>query len=184
MRTALVLGGASCLWDDVQGYVGPVDGVVACNDAGYAWPGALDAWVSLHGDHLRDRWVPERRRRGFPPARRTICQNQSAPNNARGLEQTAHEFFPHQGGGSSGLFAAKVALIDLGFDRVVLCGVPLTRTPHFHNATPWPAVEGFKPAWLNLPEATRSRMRSMSGWTRHLLGAPDELRAFEVRDAG
>jgi len=68
MKTALVLGGASCLWDDIRAYTGPVDGCVACNDAGAEWPGDLNGWASLHPQFfIRKGWLEKRQ--GPPPKR-------------------------------------------------------------------------------------------------------------------
>jgi hypothetical protein len=79
--------------------------------------------------------------------------------------------------GTSGLFAAKVALCDLGFDRVVLCGVPMTATPHLNNRTDWvdrpKTPTDYQRVWAGLPAEYLGRMRSLSGWTRELLGAPE-----------
>lgn len=88
------------------------------------------------------------------------------------------KFLPHQFvSGSSGLFAVKVALIDLGYEDVVLCGVPMTATPHFDDNVPWPEVDLFKLGWEQALPQIDGRVRSMSGWTRELLGAPNEDQA-------
>lgn len=176
MRVALVLGGGSGLQADVAAYGGKFDGVVACNDAGMWWPGALDGWVSLHPQFWESRgWRKSREDSGYPaPA------NFYAHENARNLipdkiVKTDYRFPGQQHSGSSGLFAAKVALVDLGFDRVVLCGVPMTKTPHFwdKNQINWHPAESFRNQWLDLPQEYLDRMRSMSGWTKVLLGPPE-----------
>jgi len=176
VRTCLILGGASCLHDDIAAYDGPMDGVVACNDAGMIWPGGLDAWISLHPQLFTlKRWIDKRQ---GPPARRLFAHKEADKDTQRsrypaGLEFTDYRFPGQTHSGSSGLFAAKVALIDLGFDRAVLCGVPMDPRPHFFDATDWKSAEGFRSAWLAVPQEYRDRMRSISGWTRTLLGAPE-----------
>jgi hypothetical protein len=65
-------------------------------------------------------------------------------------------------------------LEDLGFDRVVLCGIGLSDTPHFFDQKDWKACQGFRKAWLDLDPDTRSRIRSMSGWTKVLFGSPKD----------
>lgn len=172
-----MLGGGSCLHDDIGAYLGPINGVVACNDAGTVWPGNLAAWVSLHPQHfVVKKWLADRQ---GPPAKR-IFGHSGSENKAvlrgrgpDGLEFTDYQFPGQDRSGSSGLFAAKVALIDLGFDRVVLCGVPMDRRPHFFDREDWKSAEGFRSAWLAVPQTYRDRMRSMSGWTRVLLGSPE-----------
>ncbi|KHQ50401.1 hypothetical protein [Mameliella alba] len=178
MRTCLVLGGGDTLQDDIAAYGGPVDGAIAANDAGMVWPGELDAWVSLHATHwIGKGWVQGRADRGYPPARRHLGHGAAGRCHAgkelpEGVEFIPYKFPGQTRSGSSGLFAAKVALIDMGFDRVVLCGVPMDDRPHYwdEGRQPWKACETFRPAWQALAPEYRARMRSMSGWTRELLG--------------
>ena len=164
---ALVLGGACCLWDDLEAYAGPIDGVVACNDAGAAYRGDLDAWVSVHSDHFA-RWTAQRAANGFAPAKR-VMGFIPAPD----VEYTDWKFPGGSENGTSALFAAKVALVDLGFDNVVLCGVPLIGGGHFHNRKyimPNRECVEWRKAWAALDPKWRRRMRSMSGWTAELVG--------------
>jgi hypothetical protein len=67
----------------------------------------------------------------------------------------------------------KVALIDLGFDRAVLCGIPLdARQNHFDTPGPWRPASQYEHGWRQaLPHIT-DRTRSMGGWTADLLGRP------------
>lgn len=176
-----MLGGGSCLHDDIGAYLGPINGVVACNDAGTVWPGNLAAWVSLHPQHfVVKKWLADRH---GPPAKRIFAHPAADKpvqrgNYPAGIEFTPYQFPGQDRSGSSGLFAAKVALIDLGFDRVVLCGVPMDKRPHFFDRDDWKAAEGFRSAWLAVPQEYRDRMRSLSGWTKVLLGSPE----FETKE--
>lgn len=183
MTTCLVLGGGGTLWDDLNAYHGPRDGVVAVNEAGTVWPGELDAWVSLHVRYMVGKgWRKARADAGYPEAKRHVGHMEAfikdranKPGMTPDLEGV-HYMFPEQTkSGSSGLFGAKFALLDLGFDRVVFCGVPMTPTPHFwdRKQQPWRAAEDFRTQWMTLAPAHLNRMRSMSGWTRQLLGAPE-----------
>lgn len=171
-----MLGGASCLHDDIAAYTGPVDGVVAANDAGAEWTGDLDGWCSLHPQNFTlKKWLEKRT---GPPAARIFGHSEATSKAVMsgrcpdGIEFTDYQFPGQHRSGSSGLFAAKVALIDLGFDRAVLCGVPMDPRPHFFDRDPWTSADGFRSAWLSVPQEYRDRMRSMSGWTLVLLGAP------------
>lgn len=180
--TALILGGADCLHDDIKAYDGPVDGVVACNEAGAEWPGKLDAWVSLHARYFQQKkWRRMREDNGYPEALRHVGHHNAKRGHHKHIEgltpdliYSDYDFVPNGKGGSSGMFAAKFALVDLGFDRAVLCGIPLTETPHFFDANkePWKSAEAFRKAWLKIPPEYLTRMRSQSGWTRVLLGEP------------
>lgn len=176
LATCLVLGGAACLHDDLAAYTGPVDGVVACNEAG-AETEQLTAWVSLHPQFwINKGWVASRAAKGFPAAPLYTHDLRHAPD---GAIATAYCFPGQEHSGSSGMFAAKVALIDLGFDRAVLCGIPMSPMAHFHGETHWLERNGASPLpdrylkrWRYVPAEYRDRIRSMSGATRDLLGAP------------
>lgn len=178
MRVALVLGGAGCLWDDVRAAlaIGRFDGVVACNDAGAVWPGRLDGWATLHPANM-PRWAEQRAKAGFPRAGRVLTHHQARPGRIPAcFDDTTEYRFPGQTvTGSSGLFAAKVALVDLGFDRAVLCGVPMQAAPgHFFDAKPWDGVASHRQGWLQAMPAIKDRIRSMSGWTAETLGFADK----------
>lgn len=178
MTVCLVLGGAACLHDDIAAYDGPVDSVVACNDAGAEWPGELAAWVSLHPEYLDIKgWRQKRAERGYPPAKRYIGHlewQRRGRKNPDWLEFSDYRFPGQERSGSSGLFAAKVALIDLGFDRAVFCGVPLTHSPHFFDSKVWPFAHSYQEIIETLDPQYRARLRSMSGWTRDFLGSPEQ----------
>jgi len=174
MTTCLVLGGGDTLAADLAAYTGPIDGAVACNDAGTEYRGDLDAWVSLHPRYFKQKkWLEKRRNKGLPDAKALIGHKQATHMEyVEGVQLLEYKFPGQAKSGSSGLFAAKVALVDMGFDNVVLCGVPMTATPHFFDKVDWVRGPGFRKAWLDLPDQYASRMKSMSGWTRVLLGQP------------
>jgi hypothetical protein len=68
MTVALVLGGAACVWDDVEAalYLGEFDGVIGANHIGIVWPGVMDGWVSLHGTSYPALGPPAAASLGFP----------------------------------------------------------------------------------------------------------------------
>lgn len=174
MTLAWVLGGGDTLHADIGRAkdLGAPDAVIACNDAGTVWRGELDAWVSLHPNKF-PKWIEQREANGHPPAKRFFGHNADMKGYPDFATRVEHKF-PGQeaAGGSSGCFAAKVALIDLGFDRVVLCGVPMhPEAGHFFDTKPWHSCDRYWKQWQNIPEEYRVRMRSMSGRTRRMLGA-------------
>lgn len=175
MTVALVLGGGDCVWDDVNAAleVGEFDGVVACNDAGAAWPGRLDGWVSLHSDRFAI-WSRRRERARLQPADRLFGHKEAAREGRPAVTYTEFRFPGQENSGSSGLFALKVALIDLGFDRAVLCGVPMSvEHRHFFEDQPWRGAINHRRGWGQAMPQIKDRARSMSGWTKEQLGAPD-----------
>jgi hypothetical protein len=170
VTAALCLGGADGVRDDWAGALslGQFDFIVACNDVGAIWPGRLDVWVTLHPEKLTG-WREQRRASGFHDAARYLVHGDYVPD---WMEQAEYRF-PGQGdSGSSGLFTAKVALIDLGADRAVLAGIPLVRTSHFFDGVQWEAAGGYRTIWEGLRPEYRARIRSMSGWTAYFFGTP------------
>lgn len=162
MTTALVIGGASCLWDDLAALSGwTPDIVIAVNDAIAAYPGRIDAAATLHPEKLT-RWrVGRWKNRG----------NGDYLTWSRRNSELVDRILTGWNQGSSGMFAVGVAL-ETGADSVVLAGVPMTETPHFHNDQPWDGVRHHWQAWEKRADEMRGRVWSMSGRTRDLLGAP------------
>ena len=75
-------------------------------------------------------------------------------------------------GGSSGLLATRVAVADLNSPKVVLCGVPQDDRAHFDRPGKWRHADSFVESWEAIVPRIRDRVRSMSGWTREVFGAP------------
>lgn len=172
MRNCLVLGGGANVWKDVATArtLGEFVGCVACNDAGVDWPEHLDAFVSLHPPKVQA-WRNRREAKGHPPAKVYIANAQDV-----GVDRVEPYRWPEmKTSGSSGLYATKIAL-ELGFDRVVLCGVPLTNEAHYFDSKAWKQANSFKEAWLAVKDARLlGRVKSFSGWTAEQLGTPTAL---------
>lgn len=171
MTTALILGGASCIWSDVEAALclGEFDLAIACNDIGTAWAGELDAWVTLHPENMAG-WVERRAARGYPPAKRIVYHEVKTGCPEPDLI-TPYHWHRHHKSASSGLFCAKVA-IELGVTRGVLCGVPLTMTPHFNDRGDWSAASSFHDGLMHAAPHLKDSIRSMSGRTKEVLGMP------------
>lgn len=163
---AAVLGGARGVWAELaeleQLHGRRPDLIVGTNDAGVVYPGRLDAWATLHHERFNE-W--KRRRVGNQDYRAFI----HAPHPG-----VTGEVVPDRWAGSSGLYAAQVAISHLGAARVVLCGVPLDADrAHFFNSAAWTDADVFRRGFEAALPVIRETVRSMSGWTRDLLGAPD-----------
>lgn len=78
--------------------------------------------------------------------------------------------------GTSGLYAVQIALEELGFDGVILAGVPIDAAGGANDPESLMAdaerVARYRPEWLKALPEIGVRVRSLSGWTRELLGAP------------
>lgn len=158
-RRAIILGGGDCLKSDLEAY-GPISddvSVFVINDAGHHYPGRIDHWVSLHPEKLR-MWRSKRK-----------VGNQDYQVHAHimhvdgGVTRATPDW-----GGSSGLLACKVAL-ELGFDHIVLAGVPMQQTPHFFGGPKWEEAKYYQQAWEKHLAELIGKVFSMSGWTKELL---------------
>ncbi|KKN22952.1 hypothetical protein LCGC14_0909950 [marine sediment metagenome] len=170
---ALILGGGQGVWDEVlaweEMYGGRWDGlVVAANDVGSHWPRALDHWVTLHPNRLIS-WIAIRKSYGFVDGFETWGR--------RKLNAIDHYIQPWAGG-SSGMLAVQVAR-QLGCTRGILCGIPMTPSPHFIESTVhpgtknWNEVAGHWRSWARHMNRMTGWVRSMSGRTADVLGVPD-----------
>lgn len=161
MKPCLVIGSAATLYEDVAA-ARPLAyyDVLAAKDAGIFWAGPLVAWVTLHPEKFA-KAKRERKRAGYPDALKTFSNVPS---------RSTDSFFPDWGG-SSGLFAVQAAL-RLGYTRIVLAGIPLTASPYLNRKDPFADAKHYRKAWVNNSDKIAPFVRSMSGWTRELLGAP------------
>lgn len=167
MTIALILGGASCVWDDAKAALALADpdAVIAINDMIPAWPGKIDYAVTLHPNKL-PMWLAKRRERGMETDFPCWAHRRDRANGV------THYCSDWQG--SSGLFAIKVAIQQIGISGAILAGVPMTPTPHFvrGESKPWKSANAFIAGWKRHMDEIKSVARSMSGWTRQQLGAP------------
>jgi hypothetical protein len=178
---AMVVGSAATLQDDIAAARAPFV-VIAVNDAGWLCQLQLDHWCHLHTEDMPGR-IDKRRVSGGNMNFVTWSRR-----DGKGGE-TPDRYAPqHFGPGSSGLYAVGVALKELGCKKVVLCGVPMDPTPRFGDDVPWderdPAqgvnkLDLFRPYW---ERADLRQVRSCSGWTREILGAPTHEWLAAVRD--
>lgn len=181
MKTGLVIGSAACVWSDLvlASNLGHFDHVAAVNTMGTDWAHELDFWVTLHPEKMVG-WQTTREQRGYPKAKCVVANERVLKRKDipyPHIDKTAdYRFFSHQkGSGSSGLFATKV-LLDEGCERVVLAGVPLLASQkHYNDSDPWFEVSEFTPAWQQVKPIIEGRVKSLSGWTRQLLGGPSSV---------
>lgn len=189
MRSVAILGGADCVWEDaaylMDLYGGEFPGDwMTVNDIGCHWRGRINVWATLHPEKLVEEdpdhpnglsWM-EQRHRAHHTGGYTTYSNREP--------KLVHETILHWGGGSSGLFAVAVAY-EIGYKRVVLCGVPMTKTGHFDGSLTHPGDDDWEYAddhWKAWDRKLRkgddrsrflqNNVRSMSGRTRRVLGEP------------
>lgn len=163
MKPLLILGFAAGLFDDLAA-LGPFDAdVMAINRAGLV-VGALDHWVSLHPDQLAG-FARRRDAAGLAGGFTTW-----SPDPGPGIDRVTTDV---ERFGTSALYGVRIALHRLGYDRVILAGVPLDDAQPYVGGAPIPQpLLGHRRAWRNARPEIVGRVRSLSGWTRRLLGAP------------
>lgn len=168
----IIIGGARCVWEDyVQAEKAGFSGsVMAVNDVGLYYDRPLNHWVSMHASFLFH-WVALRKGHSMM-GHETLTHTREPYPGIR----VAWDIQPY--GWTSGMFATQVA-VALGYERILLCGIPQDGTGRFFDP-PWmPGGEhddrNSKKAWRSIVENTpelRARVRSMSGWTREIYGGP------------
>lgn len=166
---AFVLGGAKCLhkdFDRASELVDP-DTIIATNNAGRDFPTHLPHWVTLHTE-LMPEWEAEREAMGLPPAGQMWTSNtKTIPPEHLGRYRHVPTW-----DGSSGLLAITVAL-SLGYDKIILCGVPLDkRAAHYDDPAPWMDAPRYRGAWLKHMGEMVGKVKSYSGWTYLKFGSP------------
>lgn len=178
----VIVGGAREVWEDLSNLNVWQADVMCINDIGMHMPHRYQHWFSLHGDQLPV-WAVCRRfryQKHEPDLHTTI----GSPGNNYNYPQGKMYKWPWPGHGSSGLNAAYTGL-GLGYNDIVLAGVPYAGWGHYFdppeghglweptNLPPQFDVEGFRRLWTKANnQAFKGRVRSMSGMTREILGAP------------
>lgn len=170
MSIAIIVGGAVGGWEQRAEAIELVAAAdletcsVAINDAGIEHPDPLDEWVSLHPEKFEG-WERKRVEIGLGGGYRKWTQEarrHHATNTARKWRD-----------GSSGLTAVDAALNGVGCAAAILCGVPMDDSVNRYHGVGWGKYRRYRRGFQKaLPEFSGC-VRSMAGWTREVLGAPD-----------
>lgn len=180
-QIALVIAGAAAALDEYRACLQVLPGVRAAtfvvNDMIAEFPDRVDHAVTLHPTKLA-RWLKQREDSGLSPVGRTWA-HQSTESSKKLFPAVSDELAGYWRclsgylSGSSGFFALQIALV-LGFRKIVLCGVPMTKEAgHFKRQREWDEALGFRAAWRPRINELRPFVRSMSGWTLEQFGFPD-----------
>lgn len=170
----LILGGARCVWDDLSQVDQSKDYHAMCvNDIVMHYPYDVHHAYS-NDDKMLHNWVAARRPRynmeqTFPILKHT-CQ-----------KGEGYIVWPFPGHGSSGLNAVYVGLA-LGYEKIILCGVPLDNSGHYFDPL-WiktkferevPEKDAGIRYWSNARDNIfQGKVISMSGRIKDLLGEPN-----------
>jgi hypothetical protein len=182
-KSVAVCGDAHCLWDDLEelGCDSPEDGgsvhkpgwdFMTVNMAGSKFPGVIEHWYSNAG-YLVDRFRLVRREE-YPPrfsVKHTHCC--MGPPSAH----PSSWLWPWVGHGTSG-FGALLTALALGYDKIVLCGIPLNNQPHngepsWRNTNFVNEVRDDAKHWKFVAQTYRGRVSAMSGQPKEWFSAED-----------
>lgn len=179
-RNLVICGDAACVWDDLErfgcrssggrGMVAKIGwDFLVINKLGETFPGAIEHWYSNAPGLLPV----------FSQARRQeYAQEFTPPLHTHSCNPGAMWHWPFSGQGTSG-FGAILVGIGLGYESIVLCGLPLDNGPH-NGEPPWRTtrfqtseVKDDDKHWKRARETLfKGRVYSMSGRTMEWLGEP------------
>lgn len=171
----LVFGAAGGVWEEVAAAkeLTSFDVVVAVKRVGYEYPEHIDHWVSFHAAMFPD-WIIKRQKKGYPE-----CPNYWTSTYKGNVRYRRGETkYPNVHrvvceGGSSGLIGVMVALKVSPNPKIVLAGIPMDPDRgHFNKKGPWHEAVKHRKAWETYLPDLKDNVRSLSGWTQQLLGAP------------
>ena len=173
----VIVAGGRCVWEDLAllGVHGDANGgwhVMCVNDVVMHYPGLVTHMYT--NDHrMMQHWLQ---------ARRPLLTRKYGPVKYTHSCRVGGKYsWPWPGHGTSGLNAVYTGL-GLGYDQIVLCGMPLDNSGHYFEP-PW-VVSNFESEvgvredgtmmyWHNANQKLfGGKVKSMSGRTRELLGAP------------
>lgn len=167
---ALVVGGARNVAYDLGCFHclgSKPDAVIVCNDIG-ALCDSFHHWVTLHPE----KWayfLMQRRQRGFADTAATLWSDRYTYCSFVSKLNVLPDYQPS---GLTGLYAVKLAKA-IGATKIVLAGVPMDQSGHVLPGHGHWINEERRLGWLNRRKELRD-VRSMSGWTRQLLGYPTQ----------
>jgi hypothetical protein len=174
-KLLIVLGGASCVWKDYQEAQFFCENqhvsLLAINDMIVHSLKDVDYAVTLHPEKV-ETWLKERESRNLNKPAKVFSFREYYGFVSDICDYRWDGVDGAYNSGSSGLFSIKVGF-ELGYERVILCGVPMEQQfGHFFDEKAWEQAEVYRQAWLVNKEKLIDKVRSMSGWTREILGYP------------
>jgi hypothetical protein len=168
MSAVLLLGDADCVYEDAAAALAEFkfDFVAAVNNIGRTWPYDVAHWFTLHPAPCPD-WMGIHRARQERMGKGLNHPTTWAHKPWPGVDRVVANCWL----GSSGLFAVKCLIYEIGATAIVLAGIPM-EGKHFYTDRDWKHATKYQPAWEKHLNEIAPYVRSMSGWTRGLLGAP------------
>lgn len=188
-KSALVIGCAACVWDDIKiaKALGTYDAIYCVKQIGIHYPEKFDVWVTLHPEAM-DQYELQRYKLGLPNGYSIVApppEQLGAHGKKGNISRRVSYLWPGaatNASASSGIYGAKVALND-GFDRIVLAGIPMTSEGgHFLPDTKnvlgavrgkvWKDHNVFICGFNESIPRLKGKVKSVSGYTKQVLGEP------------
>jgi hypothetical protein len=196
MLKALVLGSAEGVFAEAEEALklfpdGEPDAIAVINGMVPRWPGRIDYLCTLHAENVED-WLRARALNGHPGSPEVWSYKRSHGPSGKQVYTGVHKI-ASDWAGSSGLYTVRCLLLEK-FERIVCCGVPMDQgkgriaceklingkdaTGYDHRACGitckkrWTGANGYFGAWKRRLPEIKDYVRSMSGQTKSLLGAP------------
>lgn len=174
--TAVVMGCGRCVWDDLARFDPDREkaDVIAINNMILHWQRRVHHGVSLHSEEP-NLW---RALRPFYQCETSHVVTHSWKNHEKPWPYSECDYtwdLELSKGGSSGLLAVMIGLA-LGYDRIILAGVPMDGSGHFYDPqdviTRQFTGSNIKLEWHWATKYFQGRVKSLSGQTREWLGEP------------
>ena len=157
-KILLIVGSAPCLREDLAAFhalvaSGAYD-VMAIGLDTAEYPGRIDHVATYHSYEL-----PQ-----FYMRREAIGGNQDYEIHSQEQYRIwVNRLWPYDPPSGSSAMLGVEAGMGMGYEKIILAGCPLSgRYDEFH------------PGWKVRYETIKDHVRSLSGWTKELLGAPTE----------
>ena len=166
----VIVGSARCVWDDLDkvlsndgNYYRRGPDIMCLNDMVMHFPGEVDHAYS-NDDVWLPKWIAARRPRTEKDHPTAILQHTCQKGKGTQL------VWPWPGHGTSGLNAVYTG-IALGYDQIILAGVPIDGSGHYFDPT-WKQTN-YEPQaryWKNAKQTIfDGKVKSLSGQTKEIL---------------
>lgn len=164
-KNLVILASAWNVWDDwhrfkaVSGKAYSWD-IMVINDMGLYFPGRFTHWISLHPSNFS--------------LYRQYCIKNCHTHSREPAPFVDYAWYIYNRSGSGGMFALKVATL-MGYNKIILCGMPLTNGKRFfdqYNMQHSFDCSTIRDPWKEQKDIFEEFTRSMSGYTKELFGEP------------
>lgn len=176
--TVIILGNAYCLEEDycAAREIHPEVPVIAVNGSA-----SFTKAFALFTQHPANfpKWIKGQRKFGddFSTHSAGTARDRTAFGKLREYKPWVDYWWKYGAAGGTSVWGARRVASYMGFDSVILCGMPL-KIGGYHGkgiakAFQRPEVLDHYRSQIVLDEYFHKGVKSMSGWTREFFGAPD-----------